>query len=156
MYIARRQTERALPYLREAVEILPMFRYAREQLGHAYLQVGKRKEAIPEFQRAAVAGGASDSAHLAYAYAVTNRRAEAMSILRALLASGNSRYIPPVTIAMVYVGLGDRDAALRWLERGYSEHDPVFATALSGWPAFDPLRTDPRMVTLVRRIKLTP
>ena len=156
MYIARRQPERALPYLREAVEILPMFGYAREQLGHAYLQVAKHEEAIPEFQRAAVTGGASDSAHLAYAYAVSNRRAEAMNILRALLASGNSRYIPPVNVAMVYVGLGDRDAALRWLERGYSEHDPVFATALSGWPAFDPLRTDPRFVTLMRRIKLTP
>ena len=155
-YLARGQPDSALAYLREAVEILPLFPFAREQLAHGYLVAGKHEEAIAEFQRAAATGGASDSAHLAFGYAVSNRRAEAAAILRALLASGNGRYIPPANIAMVYVGLGDRDAAFRWLARAYSDHDPLFATALSGWPAFKPVRADPRFAAIMRRINLAP
>ena len=88
LYLGQGQSDRALPYLREAVELLPMFSVARETLGHAYLQQGKHDEAIAEFERAALTGAATDSAQLAYAYAVSGRRSEAMAILKTLLTPG--------------------------------------------------------------------
>ena len=156
VYLGMGQPDRALPYLREAVDLSPMFSFGREQLGHAYLQQRKHDEAIAEFQRAATTGGASDSAQLAYGYAVSGKRPEATAILRALLAPGRGGYTPPANIAMAYVGLGDPDAAFRWLERAYSEHDPWFAVGLAATPAFKPLRTDPRFTELLQRIGLSP
>jgi len=52
---------------------------------------------------------------------------------------------------MAYVGLGDTEAAFRWLERAVAEVDPWIA-ALNVEPAFAPLRGDPRFVQIARRI----
>jgi tetratricopeptide (TPR) repeat protein len=156
LYMGLGQLDRAVPYLREAVEVLPMFSVAREQLGHAYLQQGKPDAAIAEFQRAALTGVASDSGQLAYAYAMSSRRPEALAILRTLLAPGRGGYVPPVSIAMAYVGLGQTDSAFHWLERAHSEHAAWLINALTNAPAFNPLRADPRFAALVRRIGLVP
>ncbi len=32
------------------------------------------------------------------------------------------RYVSPYSIALVYVGLGDRDHAFQWLDKAYDEH----------------------------------
>ena len=49
-------------------------------------------------------------------------------IVRALVRSSGDRYVSPFDIAVAYVGLGDTDAAFRWLERGYEEHAPGMDT----------------------------
>ena len=52
---------------------------------------------------------------------------------------------------MKYVGLGEKDQAMDWLEKAYDERfDPIILT----WPFFDPLRSDPRFQDLMRRIRL--
>jgi hypothetical protein len=56
---------------------------------------------------------------------------------------------------MVYAGLGDRDAAFRWLDQGYQ-----IRYAIMGWvrsdPSFAPLHSDPRWLPLLRRMGLVP
>ena len=54
-------------------------------------------------------------------------------------------------IAMVYVGLGEKDQAMNWLEKGYAER---FNPWVLLRPGFDPLRSDPRFEDLLRRIGL--
>ena len=54
---------------------------------------------------------------------------------------------------MVYVGLGERDQAFAWLERAFDERRGWLAY-LKVEPMLDPLRTDPRFATLVRRMRL--
>lgn len=54
-------------------------------------------------------------------------------------------------MAEVYIGLGDKDEAFRWLERAYKEHDSWLAL-LKVWPPFDPLRSDPRFANLLQRM----
>ena len=98
-------------------------------------------------------GPASETAQLAYGYAVVRRRPEATAILDRLLAQGG--YLPPFLIAMAHVGLGDIVEAFRWLERGCDARDP-WTTALKIHPAFEPLRGDPRYTELVHRMGLTP
>lgn len=52
-------------------------------------------------------------------------------------------------------GMGDKDRALVWLERAYTQHSSLMAT-LKVEPAFDPLRSDPRFQDLMRRVGFEP
>jgi hypothetical protein len=54
-------------------------------------------------------------------------------------------------IALVYVGLDDKNQAMAWLEKAYAER---FNPGVLMRPAFDPLRSDPRFEDLLRRIGL--
>ena len=60
-------------------------------------------------------------------------------------------YVPPIAIAAVYVGLGKKDEALDWLERGFDERDGgmVLLKTFSLW---DPLRDKPRFRALIERM----
>ena len=58
-------------------------------------------------------------------------------------------------IGIGYVGAGDRDAALTWLEKAYAERAQAL-TFLKIDPLFDPVRTEPRFAALLARIGLTP
>ncbi len=52
-------------------------------------------------------------------------------------------------IALVYVGMNDKDQAMAWLEKAYAER---FNPGVLMRPCFDPLRSDPRFQDLLRRI----
>jgi TolB-like protein/Tfp pilus assembly protein PilF len=55
-----------------------------------------------------------------------------------------------LTIRCLYAG--DRDGALRWLDRAYAEGDGNVPYV--GQPVFDPLRPDPRFQSILRRLNL--
>jgi tetratricopeptide (TPR) repeat protein len=108
-------------------------------------------EAISEFEKAIqLSGGSIPSyANLAYAYAMSNRRNEAVKILNDLEKDRSARNASE--IALIYVGLGEKDQAMKWLEKAYEDH---FNPSILLRPAFDPLRVDPRFQNLVHRIGL--
>ena len=85
-----------------------------------------------------------------YALAKLGKR-EAQAALDALLKRSKERFVPPYHIAMVYNGLGDRDQALAWLERGFEQRDPKMAF-LKVEPKWNNLRDDPRFRDLLRRV----
>ena len=76
-------------------------------------------------------------------------------MLDQILAERSRRYFPGARIALVYVGLGDKDGAFEWLRRAVEDRDNwvVFAKMK---PEYDPLRSDPRWADLLRRMNLTP
>jgi serine/threonine-protein kinase len=152
VYVFSGRAERALPYLLDALELSPAFNYAREQLVHAYLQLGRFDEAISESERAASDGGSRETAVLAYACAVAGHRERAVTLLRTL-TDDTARYAPPCHIAMVFAALGDNDAALKWIDRAAVEHDPHIA-GLKILPPFERLHADPRFTDIARRLKL--
>jgi serine/threonine-protein kinase len=151
VYVNTRRPDAAIRDLEEALEICPRSDLALQQLGHAYLQKGMNDRAIDAFRRAAALSGVRDSAHLAYAYGVTGHRADAKRLIERLAASDRNRYLPSFHIALAYAGLGDKDAAIRWLERGYDEH-ASFMDDLNVTSGFDVLRSDPRFVALLKRM----
>ena len=57
------------------------------------------------------------------------------------------------TVGTVYALLGDHDRAFEWLERAYEEN-PGELAGMRVFPAYDPLRDDPRFDDLLRRMKL--
>ena len=114
------------------------------------MQKHSYNEAIAEFQKAIKLSGGSISAraNLAYAYALSNKRNEAVKILNDLKTRSTRN---ASEIALMYVGLGEKDQAMTWLEKAYDEH---FNPSILVRPAFDPLRSDPRFQNLVHRIGL--
>ena len=126
------------------------FAVAHYELGQAFVQEHSYSEAITEFRKAVELSGGSIpcTSNLAYAYAVSNQRNEAVKILNDLLTRSTRN---ASEIALMYVGLGEKDQAMKWLERAYAEH---FNPSILVRPAFDPLRSDPRFQNLVHRIGL--
>lgn len=154
VYVSMRQPDRAMPYITRAIELNARFSLAHQQLGHALLQKGRATDAVKAFARAAELSGARDSAELAAAYAVTGQRVEAEGIVSALLASSRQRYVSPLGMAVAYAGLGDGDAAFRWLDQAYREH-AAGMDAIAIMTALQPLHADPRWSRLLRRMQLS-
>jgi Flp pilus assembly protein TadD len=132
----------------------PFFALAHYVLGEVFVQKHMNDEAIAELQKAIELspGSAAFTANLAYAYAVSGKRGKAVNILNELKnrSHGVSSNFPQ--IALVYVGLDERDQAMAWLEKSYTER---FNPGVLLRPAFDTLRSDPRFQNLLRRTGLS-
>jgi TolB-like protein/DNA-binding winged helix-turn-helix (wHTH) protein/Flp pilus assembly protein TadD len=131
----------------------PNFAVAHYELGQALAQQHMHAEAIAQFQRAIELSGhngAFDSS-LAYTYAVSGRKGEAERIINALEAQPDTNPSADANIALVYVGLGDHDQAMNWLNKAYEAR---FNPSILLRPGFDPLRSDARFLELRRRLGL--
>jgi DNA-binding winged helix-turn-helix (wHTH) protein/Tfp pilus assembly protein PilF len=175
------QYDEAIKKCLEVLDMDPNYTLANAVLGTAYLQNQMYEEAIQEFQKVLqfTAGGykllkgeetqsftkfqkqlfllESDPetiAHIGYIYAITGKSNKAIEILEGLKYLSECRYIEPHTIALVYIGLGDKDQAFEWLEKSYEDQSMIL-TFLKIYPLFDSLRTDPRFEALLQRIGFT-
>jgi hypothetical protein len=63
------------------------------------------------------------------------------------------RYVSPCLVALVQIGLGEREQAIASLEQGYNNRDQ-WLLYLKVDPHMDDLRTDPRFQDLVRRVAI--
>jgi hypothetical protein len=61
-------------------------------------------------------------------------------------------YVPPVALAMAYLGLGD-DRVFEWFDKAIDARDPV-VTHLPSMPLYDGIRDDPRFCALLARMHL--
>jgi serine/threonine protein kinase/tetratricopeptide (TPR) repeat protein len=147
---AGRPAEALRPF-RTAMEIAPGFPFAFQQLGHAYLQLGRESEGIEAFRKASAMGGRLEMGHLAYALALTGERSAASAIVDQLIHGKDSSYVPPFGVACAYAGLGDHDAALTWLHRGYDERAAQM-NSIKVAPALVGLREDARFGALLARM----
>lgn len=150
---ARREDE-AIAEARHAVSLDSNYMFAYDRLHWAYFGKGDHSRALVAAQHAARLSGPQDprrKAFLAHAYAMAGEPDQARVILKELLELRSESYVPPTAIAMVYAGLGDKDNAFIWLERGYEGRDGDMVV-LKVWRAWDPLRDDPRYQALVSRM----
>ena len=110
-------------------------------------------EAIAELQKAIALAPANTTfqSNLAYAYAVSGKRDDAMRIVAELQGRHGEASSTDANIALVYVGLGDEAQAMVWLNKAY---DARFNPSILLRPAFDPIRRDARFEDLQRRIGL--
>lgn len=129
-------------------------------LGMTHTQQGKYGEAITELQRAVAIGsqidpvaGMTSEAELGVAYALMGRRQDALRQAAEIQKSPISW--TPFWVAEIYTALGDKEAAFAWLEKGYEARCP-FLWEIRSYQQFEPLRSDPRYASLLRRMNLSP
>jgi tetratricopeptide (TPR) repeat protein len=147
--------EQAVQQLRKTLDMDSSFYRARWRLGIAYEAEGKYDRAIAELSKVTPEMDTHALALLAYTQGVAGNTAEAKRLLERLLAVSRRRYVSPYSIAAVYVALGERDEAMRWLERAYENRDDWLAYVKVD-PILAPLRASPRFRRLVVRVGLAP
>ena len=155
VYYYARQPDRAIEAERKALELDPNTAFIYEYLGLAYLQKGMYHEAIGHLQKAV---GLSNGfpwyqAELAYSYAAAGNHAQAGRILTNLKSRSRRQYVSSYSLAVAYIGLGERDAALARLQKAYEDREDQVAL-LKIEPLFDSIHSDPRFQDLLRRIGL--
>jgi TolB-like protein/DNA-binding winged helix-turn-helix (wHTH) protein/Tfp pilus assembly protein PilF len=152
LLVAHRLDE-AVAQSRKTMILDPFFASAHYVLGQTLVQKHSYNEAIAELHKAIELspGSTAFAANLAYAYAVSGRRDEAVKILNDLKNRSSRAFSNAPEIAMVYIGLEDKDQAMAWLEKAYSER---FSPWVLMRPCFNPLRSDPRFQDLLHRIGL--
>jgi TolB-like protein len=87
--------------------------------------------------------------------ALSGNAAEARSLLKRLHTMAAKGYVPPTSFAWIYLGLGEIDTAFEWLDRSVDECDQLMMP-IKSYEFFGPIRTDPRFLTLLRKMNLEP
>ncbi len=122
--------------------------------GWADLEVGKFREAIPALKKAkAMESPPFVTAYLAFAYGAAGDRAGAMAEFAELKRTSRDGKVLPFNLALVYLGLGDRTLALDNLERALAADSQMMAW-IGRDHIFDPIRSEPRFVALLKKMQL--
>ena len=154
LYLAR-QYDRAIVQLRNTLEMDPSYELPHLILGRAYEEKGSFDLAIPELRKAV------DLSHgtplmvsaLAHAYARSGQRTEAQQLLTQLEVASKRQYVSPYYTAIVYVGLGEKEQALSFLEKAFQDRSNGLIF-MGVEPELDPIRSDPKFIALERELKL--
>jgi TolB-like protein/DNA-binding winged helix-turn-helix (wHTH) protein len=147
--------EESVQQSRKTLALDPNFAVGHFQLAEALVQEREYEAAIAELRRAIDLSGhlIAFDANLGHAYAVSGRKADALKIAHDMEARTDLSPAADASIALIYVGLGDLDQAMSWLNKAY---DARFNPSILIRPGFDPLRSDPRFRELQHRIGLPP
>ena len=85
---------------------------------------------------------------------MSGQEEKARTLPRELKESSSQGLFPPYYVALINVGLEQRDDAVQLLERAHRERYP-WLIHLNADPRLDPLRSDPRFKDLVREVGLS-
>jgi len=152
-YIHAGRLDEAIAQLRKTVELDGTFYYARYNLAQALELKGLISEATAEYQKTmSMTEDPVPLGMLGRLYASHGQKDEALKLLQKLRQNREQGYTAAYALALIYVGLGDRNEALNWLEQGYREHDGFNIGPIRVDPLLAPLHGDPRFEALAERI----
>jgi len=150
-----RQYEKAVACYDKLIAEKPDYYHAIYLRALVYLRSGREYDALQGFQLVYSKDQALAGAALGYAYGKAGRLNEAEHILQEMQVLNKKRYLPPMEFAIINIGMGNKDKAFEWLEKAYEERfahlpyihlDPIYST----------LHSDPRYLSLLNRMNLTP
>jgi len=151
-HYARRYDE-AIAQAHKTLEMDPGFYIAHLVLGQAQEMKGARDAAIAECQKAReLNDDPLVFALLAHAYGLSGNKMEAGKILDQLKTLSKERYVSAYSFVLTYLGLGDKEEALHWLEQSYQDRAGYDIGFIRVDPLLDPLRGDPRFEALAEKI----
>jgi adenylate cyclase len=149
-----RLPDEASDRLQKTFELDANFGLAHSFASSVYIEKGMNAEAVAEARRARELNSVSSQpiAFLCYALAKSGKQAEARNELERLLELSKDRYVSPYDVALIHNALDERDKTFAWLERGFEQRDPRM-TFLKVEPKWNNLRSEPRFLDLMRRMK---
>jgi serine/threonine-protein kinase len=151
----RGEYEDAIRCAREILEFDPTFYKAYTSMGRAYAQMGKYVDALAMLEKGrSLAGDVPNIlAAMGQVFGLSGDHAAARGVLAQLQARALEAYIPSTCFAVVHLGLGEKERALEWLEKGCGQRELPLAV-LKVHPIYDPLRAEPRFQALLKRLGL--
>jgi serine/threonine protein kinase len=149
------QPDEALAKLLKTSEMDSNFPLPHLFAASVYIEKGMYAEAVAEARRARELNSISSGsvAFLGYALAKSGKQAEARKLLDEMLKESAKQYLSPYHIALIYNALDERDETFAWLERGF-EHRDVRMAFLKVEPKWNNIRSEPRFVSLLKRMNL--
>ena len=145
--------EQAIAHNERALELSANHPLALSQIGWSYLQTGRINEAIEHMELSV--GLSPENTQLlwtlGHAYAVAGETVLAQEVLSDLHEMAGSRYVTPYGFALIHTALGEKSAALDWLEKAYEERNG-WMVYLQVEPRLDTLRGEPRFQDLLARM----
>ncbi|MCW3981539.1 MAG: protein kinase, partial [Candidatus Bathyarchaeota archaeon] len=153
MYSLSGQIKKAIEQREKALELAPDFVLALDNLAEDYLHMSMYPEAVTTIERAMTLAGRTPQlvANLARAYAMSGKKQEAETLLQELQERNKSGYVSPIYFAEVYVSFGNKDEAIKWLEKAHQEQS-YGMLFIRIWPFWDPLRSEPKFDQIIRRM----
>lgn len=154
LYFLGRDYENAILQTRKALNLDPNDPSMHYFLALPFEQQERYDEAREALQRAIVLseGAPLYRAALAHTFGKAGLRESATQILDELLVQEST---PPFAIALAYLGLGDDEQALDWLEKSLDAMDSQIIY-INRDPRFDSLRAEPRFIRMLEKIDYPP
>lgn len=150
----QRRYDEALSQYRAMMEYDPLIYMVHTSIGRVYAQMGRYQEALDSYQLGLTLSGSDNlkvKGAVGQALALLGRTGEARAILDGLIERSKTSFVPATAIAIVYLGLGEIDKALDYMEAAVDYHE--FSVALAYvHPVYDPLRGTARFNALLRRM----
>jgi serine/threonine-protein kinase len=146
LYYQGRHDE-AIAQFRRTLEMDSTFGNSHWGIGRAFEQKKMYPEAIAEMQK----GGPDFPIRvgtLGHVYALMGNTREAKKLLDEVRSDPLRTY----DVAYIYLGLGQKDQALEWLEKTYQARFPWLAFQIKVDPRLNSLRSDPRFQDVMRRM----
>lgn len=154
LYDLTGQREKAFTEWNRILALDPDNAATHRHMGNSYCERGEYERGIRLLERAMeITPRAFVVADLGHCFAISGNRDSAVGLLQGLQEASEERYISPMTIALVQIGLGERDAALDSLERAF-EVRAVRTPSIAIDERFEPLYAEPRFQTLLERVGL--
>lgn len=149
--------DEALYAARALTEAEPQFSTAHTIRANVAATLGRDAEALRSATLADSLGRGDQLTRTgcAWTFGRAGRPDAARILLEAFERRARTRYVSPTLMAVGYAGLGDHDAALRWLERAAAERCMWLAFAPVD-PRLAGLREDPRAAALLDAARLAP
>ena len=153
-YMAR-QYDEAIEQLLRTVELDPNYPVTYWILGLLYRKTGRYELAITEGEKGVNLSGGSPlmRAALAHSYGESGKTREALHLLDDLTKLAKRKYVAPYFFAGIYIGLGEYDRAIEYLEKSYEERSH-WLIYLHLDPSMDGLRDNSRFQDLLTRVGL--
>jgi eukaryotic-like serine/threonine-protein kinase len=148
-----RRFEEAVRAYSQVLEVEPRFAPGHYYIGQSYEQLGKFDAALQHLEMCREISGRAPIflGALGHCFGRAGRTADAQGILKELEERSKERYVSPFNMALVHLGLGEREAALQNLERAFEEHAAwVYHTPADA--RFDVLRDEPRFQSMVAKL----
>jgi len=148
--------DRAIEESLRALDLEPDAHELNGVLGFAYLYKGEPTKALAAFQkiRDIVKPSTFGLEGIGRSYAAMGERNKSLNIIDELREASKREYVSSFPIATIYLQLGDKNKALEYLEKTYEERNTTSLALLKTDRQFDVLRSDPRFITLLRKLNL--